>query len=503
MKKNLFRGICLILSMVTLIMLFGCELPSQGNTPGTEGGGEDHLSIRPAVYITTPKDYVKFVRQDTSAAKVYDKSQLDESKGYVVTIDPNTTYQVVEGWGCAITESSAINLLDMPEETRNAVMKALFSEDDGIGLNLIRLPNGISDFSVDSNFSYAPVEGDLELEHFTLGKHKEMIVPLVLQAKQLINNDEDFKVFLASWTAPLWMKTIPEFHSSNRSTLKREYYKLFANYLVKSIQAYEAEGIPIFSISPQNEFTGVHGIAAMYMSVDNMATLINFYLKPALDDAGLDTKILAWDFNSFDDSTAIIGQTYQNIGVVGYHAYSGAFDLFKKNQELFPNLPFYVTEAAGMKQAPQSRFFRQMRWINDSMRVGSSGHILWNIVLDEEGGPALIDDKGQSVNTIGVGMLEWNRQEKKVAYLEDFYALAHFSKFVRPGAVRVDSTDLNETVGENVQNVVFKNENGAMTAVLTNNDASEHCFLLVIGDTVIECTVPGKSAATVTWKPNA
>lgn len=542
MKSNFKRLLCLVLCVLTLCSLVACAVddptPSSsenstvGTTketdPGTEGtsggdatepsgtdatepsgtdttepsGGTEEVAFTPAVYLTTPGEYIKFVRQSDDSYMVYSVSELDESNGLVVNVDLNTTYQTIEGWGASLTESACINLWKMPEATRNAVMTSLFDADEGIGMNILRQPLGISDFSVDATRDYVD-DYDETLESFSIAYDEENIIPLIKQAMEIADCGDDFKVFFCSWTAPLWMKTIPEYHSKNKSTLKREYYELFADYLVKAIQAYEDAGVPIYTITAQNEHTGVHGIAAMYMTTDNMATLYNMYLVPALEEAGLDTKILAWDFNYMSDSTALLSKINSIIGGVAYHAYSGsaASGLITSNAELYPNIPIYITEAAGMVQSASARFFRQMDWIMDTQRRGSSAHILWNIVLDENIGPALIDENGNSVNTIGVGMLEWNIAEQKVSYLEDFYALAHFSKFVRPGAVRVDSTDLS-AIDSAVQNVVYQNENGTITAVLMNNDAVAFTFKIVVDDYVIEYTLPGKSGATITWNPN-
>lgn len=506
--KRLKKVLCLVLAIVMALSVLGCsKAQNTDKSADPEGTTPDAQSVQitvngtPAAYLTVPGEFVKFDRRDDGDVKVYDISTLDRSQGVVVEIDPNKTHQEILGWGAAMTESSAINLLDMPEEMREQVMVSLFDEDQGIGLNILRQPNGISDFSTDPDFSYAPVRDDLTLEHFTLGKHEELIIPFLQQAKELVG-EEDFKVFLCSWTAPLWMKTIEEFHSLNQSTLKREYYQLFCDYLVKSIQAYEAHGIPIYCITDQNEPTATHAIAAMYMNTNDHATLINVYLKPTLEDAGLDTKIMCWDFNTGASGKTLLGNTINSVDMIGYHTYNNDFSEMKEVREMYPDVPLYITEAAGRTQSNAARFFRQMGWMMESQLIGSGAHILWNICLDEEYGPALLDENGESVNVMGIGMLEWNREEKTVAYLEDFYALAHFSKFVRPGAVRVESTDTRNDFKGLVANAVYRNKNGTMTAVICNENTQENTFKLVVGDKVIEQTVPAMATVTVTWDAN-
>ena len=506
--KNIKRLLCLMLAVVLAVCSFGCtpaDHQKATEPETTEAPVAQTLTAtingQPAAYMTIPGDFVKFDRQEDQTVKVYSVDELDRSTGVVIDVDAGTTYQQILGWGAAMTESSAINLLDMPEDLRNQVMVSLFDENEGIGLNILRQPNGISDFSTDPEFSYAPVRDDLTLEHFTLGKHEELIIPFLQQAKELVG-EEDFKVFLCSWTAPLWMKTIEEFHSLNQSTLKREYYQLFADYLVKSIQAYEAHGIPIYAITDQNEPTATHGIAAMYMNTDNHATMINVYLKPSLEKAGLDTKVMCWDFNTGASGQTLLGKTFSSIDAMCFHTYNDDFSEIQEVHEMFPDLPIYITEAAGRTQSNAARFFRQMDWLFKSQLIGSGAHILWNICLDEAYGPALVDDEGKSVNIMGIGMLEWNRQEKTVAYLEDFYALAHFSKFIRPGAVRVDSTDTRSNFKGLVANAVYRNENGTMTAVICNENTAENTFKLVVGDKVLEYTLPAMATVTLTWDGN-
>ena len=500
MNHLLKRILCISFAAVMLLCT-GCVAPENDDQTQERPKLSATVNGIPAAFLTVPDKYVKFVQQEEDAVKVYDVAQLDRDSGLVIDVDTSRTYQPIEGFGASLTESACINLWKMPEELRNQVMNTLFDPNKGIGLNILRQPIGISDFSIDPNRDFVD-DNDTTLESFSIAYDQELIIPLIKQAMQIADCGEDFKVFACSWTAPLWMKTIPEYHSKNQSTLKREYYGLFAKYLVKAIEAYEAEGIPVAYITGQNEPSGIHGIAAMYMTSDNMATLINMYLKPELDKAGLDTKIMCWDFNYTDGSTYTMGKTVGNVGGLAYHVYGGDFAVLENTHALFPDIPLYITEAAGKIQSNSACFFRQIMNMSKTIRAGSRAHILWNIVLDEDRGPALLDENGKSVNTIGVAMIEYNTQTQEVAYLMDYYALGHFSKFIRPGAVLVDSTDVAPEFNDNVTNVVCRNENGTMTAVLTNNDGEDHIFKLVVGDKVIEYTLGAKSAVTLTWDAN-
>ena len=159
--KYMIKILCCVLILAMLLPVAGCTT----NVPVTDDSASSEpeqvlmatVNGIPAVYLSVPGDFVKFDRQEDSSVKVYNVSELDDPTGVVINVDAGTTHQEILGWGAAMTESSAINLWDMPEELRNQVMVSLFDEDEGIGLNILRQPNGISDFSTDPEFSYAPV----------------------------------------------------------------------------------------------------------------------------------------------------------------------------------------------------------------------------------------------------------------------------------------------------------------------------------------------------------
>lgn len=498
--KKVKRALCVVFSAAMCASLCACS--TKTSSAGKTQNGQEVRSVTvngtPAVFLTKPKEMYKFVEQSEDAVKVYDKKKMDDKDGVVIYVDETQPLQTWMGFGASITESSAHNLYLLDEERRNAVMAKLFDEDDGIGLTICRQPIGISDFSLEVH-SYDDVEGDTNLEHFSIDCDKEKVIPLLKQAKKLAG--DDFKIFSLPWTPPLWMKTVPEFHTLNGSQLKREYYGVYADYLVKYIQAYGKEGLPIFALTPQNEISGQHGIPSCYYSSIDNATFVNQYLRPAMDKAGLDTKLLAWEFNWFDSAMDYTASTYDSIDAVSFHVYGGNISVQDEIHALFPDLPIYTTEGAGAKSAPGTGFLTYMKQMTNSLRHYSSTHLMWNIMLDENRGPFLEGD-GYDMNPVGTALIEYDKENDQVAYNEDFYALAHFSKFIRPGATVLTSTDTTEKWGKSVQNAVALNENGAAAVVLTNGDAEDHTFKIVVGKKVIEYTVPAKSGATITWDAN-
>ena len=165
---------------------------------------------------------------------------------------------------------------------------------------------------------------------------------------------------------------------------------------------------------------------------------------------------------------------------------------------MFPNLNIHITEAAGQKQGQNSQLFRQLKYFTESFRAGAKSWILWNICLDENLGPF----DPQFYNGHGIGLTEYNRTTGKLAYQMDFYALAHMSKFIQPGASVIESNDLSITSEETYYNLAALNKNGTATVIIGNQGGEAETFKIVICDKVIEYTLPSNSVATITWDAN-
>lgn len=451
----------------------------------------------PRAYLTTPKTNVKFVRQATDSVKVYAAGRLDRNSGIVIDIDAQKTYQTIEGFGASMTDTSAHNLYLLPEEVRDDVMDKCFDAQKGIGLTFLRQPIGPSDFSLEyTTYDDMPAgEEDYELAHFSIDQDRKQIIPLIKQAMKI---QPGLRVVASCWSPPLWMKTKPDFSTLNKAELRLECYDVFAQYLIAYVQAYEKEGIPIYAMTPQNEPTGVHGIPATYYSYTAMARLVNNHLRPAMDAAGIKTKLWCWDFNWFeDDAINYLSSMYDAVEGMAFHFYSGEPTVMGNIHELFPDMPIYITEAAGQVQSQNAQLFRQIKYITAGLRNHVSSWICWNIMLDQDLGPTC-----NNLNQHGVGLTELNTETKRVSYNMDYYALAHYSKFIHPGAVLVDSTDTGSASDGLYLNIVARNGNGTMTAVLGNQSAQAVTYKLVLGDQVIEYALPAQSVVTLTWDAN-
>ena len=228
-----------------------------------------------------------------------DKAQLTPvttgAENHTVVIDEEQTFQEMDGFGASFTDSAAYlihRVLDTRQ--RSELMTRLFDPSEGIGLSVLRQPMGASDYARDF-YSYNDMpegETDVELEQFSIAHDEEDIIPLLQEALRL---NPDVKLMGSPWSPPGWMKTSG---SMIGGELKPEYYSVYANYFVRYIQGYEANGLPIYAITPQNEALYSPGhYPGMLMLPEAQSDFIKNHLKPQFVKNGIDTKILCYDHN--------------------------------------------------------------------------------------------------------------------------------------------------------------------------------------------------------------
>lgn len=491
-----------ILAGVMILSLVACgtseEEKEAVNTPSDTEQTEESVAeyVFSDNYLAFVSDSeVKFVEQQ-DYAKIYDKSELEDG-GTVIEIDPSKTYQTIEGFGASLTDASAYLLLQMPKEELSKAMTRLFDNEEGIGLNIIRNPIGACDFSL-YYYTYDDMpagQEDWNLEHFDASEAQKQ-VDLVKKAMAV---NPDIKLMLSPWTAPPWMKTKGDYTGVDGGSLRRECYDVYADYLVKSVQIYENENIPVYAITPQNEMFLAAKWAGMTWDWENISAFINDDLRPALTEAGLSTKILNMDHNwsYWQEANRMMSATYNTADGVAYHWYNGEPEDMLNTYNYFPDKLIYVTEATNIKPSSSVTFFKVISAITRSLRSGANGYMMWNYALRPEGGPYLYETAANNI-----GILTCDVEAGEITYEGDFYALAHFSKYMDVGAVRVDSTDTGADTSNKLLNVVVLNPDGTMTAVIANSDKEDAVCKLVMGDQVMEVTVGGRDTVTLTWDAN-
>jgi O-glycosyl hydrolase len=413
-----------------------------------------------------------------------------------IKVDGNIKYQQIEGFGAALTDSSAWLINQLSTANRNTVMNNLFNPSTGIGLNLIRIPMGATDVNASGNYSYddLPVgQTDPTLAFFSVQHDQGYIIP---ELQQVLSINPAVKITTTAWSPPGWMKSSG---SMIGGTLLSGYESILANYYVKFIQAYASAGIPISYVTPQNEPMGTPTWPGMFLSAYQETAVVN-QMGSAFAANNITTSILAWDHNwdvpsypetIFNDSTA----SQYAIGT-GWHVYSGSpiYQTLVHND--YPSKKTFLTEATGgIWQANNNVALHDSlkTWIIDATRNYANGVMLWNIALDPNMGPLNSDTNGIPEMRPLV-TIDPNRGT--ATYNVDYYALAHASKFVKPGAYRIYSNTFGEG---SIDNVAFQNPDGTKVLIAHNSGTSAQTFVVADGTQMFSYNLPQNAGVTFTW----
>lgn len=481
------------------------------------------ISGTPMAFITSSPS-VAFQRVDGSKLKMYDTDKLDRNSGTVIDIVPDNTRQEIIGFGASITESAAYSLYQIPKAERDKVMERLFDSEKGIGLSFLRNTIGASDFALtgdlfdlnDTNAQGLPVgpytyddipEGqeDWKLEHFSIGRDKTMVIPLLKQALAL---NPEATVMATPWTAPPWMKTeythygyVTVDGEQRKAYLREDCYQVYADYFVKYIKAMEKEGIPIWAITPQNEpGTAIH-YPSMPMPLEQQIAFVRDYLSPTFRKNGLNTKILGLDNNwhTYADALTLLFNATDAFDGIAFHGYSSNGRVQSNIYSAFPEKLMVLTEESGMSRPFMSSALFHSSKIVSHLRNQGSGYILWNLALSNKKGPLTYQPQSKCDPLITVNYVNADNTEeyKGYGYTGEYYALAHYSKFIRPGARQVYSTDTAM-----LSNVACLNKDGTLACVLNNSTIKPITVKLVVGEKVVEYTVPANTIATLAWDAN-
>jgi len=403
-------------------------------------------------------------------------------------------FQAIDGFGASITDSSACLLRNKLSEAQfQKTMEQLFNREKGIGLTLLRQPMGSSDFTLE-DYTYddmPPGESDTELRHFSIEKDQRYIIP-VLRAALAIN--PRIKIMATPWSPPAWMKSND---SLVQGSLRPEDYGALARYFVKFVKAYEQAGVPIFGVTMQNEPLNLDAdYPSMVMSASEQAAFLGSALGPALRAAGIDTKIFIfdhnWDLIHYPIEVLADAKAAAHTSGIAIHCYGGNAAAQSELSERFPNLPIWLTECSGGAWQRGNLLDEQVRLIIDSTRNWSSSVILWNMALDQNHEPHL----GGCKNCRGVITVKTADGAGEAVPTVDFTALAHVSKFVLPGARRVESNTFGHG---SLEDVAFRNPDGSLVLLVLNSGSKPVTFNVGWNQKYAVYTLAGNSAATFTW----
>lgn len=466
-KKNLLSGI--VLPLVAAAMLTGCASGKKSANAG--------------LWITMPDQSVVFQKQS--------KSSTNQSKGdnLKLTINTGTTYQEMDGFGYTINGGSAKHITNMSTPARAKLLQELFGTGtNDIGVSYIRLSVGASDLD-EKVFSYndLPVgETDINIEKFDLGYDKLYLIPVL---KQILKINPSIKILGSPWSPPVWMKTNGD---TRGGSLKPEYYTAYAKYLVKYVQAMKKEGIVIDALTVQNEPLHPGNNPSLLMVAEDQKIFVRDHLGPIFEKNGIKTKIIIYDHNADrpDYPITILNdkEAAKYIDGSAFHLYGGTIDAISQVHEAHPDKNLYFTEQ--WVGAP-GNFANELTWHTENLIIGAPRNwcktvLEWNLAADENQQPHT--DRGGCDRCLGAVTIKGDEVTREPAY----YIIAHASKFVRPGSVRVESNLI-----DGLPNVAYKTPDGGITAIIQNTSKEDKTIDVNAGSKTTTITLKAGAIATL------
>jgi glucosylceramidase len=380
----------------------------------------------------------------------------------------------------------------MDPARRDALLHNLFTnQGDGIGVSYLRLTIGSSDMNA-SVYSYddlAPNTTDPTLAHFSLEPDKADVLPVL---HQILAIDPKIKTLASPWSAPLWMKTNG---AAKGGVLEPKYFAAYAAYLTKYIEGMKAEGIPIDTLTIQNEPLNENNTPSMLMLSPEQDVFIKDNLGPDFRRAGIKTGIVLYDHNLdhplYPLSILQDPAAAQYVAGSGFHLYGGTVDAMTQVHNAFPNKNIYFTEQMVTDRDPNGPLNLShpvAHVVIGATRNWAKVVLLWNLAADPNNGPHT-PNGGCPVCT-GAITIDGDTVTRNVAY----YTIAQFSKFVPPGSVRIDSNTL-----DTLPNVAFRTPDGKKVLVVSNITDTPQTFDVRTGPKSFTSTLPPGNVGTYVW----
>ncbi len=443
------------------------------------------LSTYNSTYLLSPQSSVQF---GTSPAGT---NQL--------IIDETQQFQTIEGFGASFTDASAYDLevVETPSLLSQTLSDLFTTTGNGIGLNFMRTPIGASDMARSIyTFDDEPTgTTDINLNNFSIAHDQAYIIPLIKAAKAL---NPSMKLLASPWSPPAWMKIGT---SIEGGTLNPSYYTPFANYLVKYLQAYSAAGITYNYLTVQNEpLNNATGLPSMGMDEPTQLTVIRDYTLPAMNAAGLTTGIMLYDHNwdtpSYPASLLTDPTLLASSTIVGtaWHGYSGPPGAQLGVQNQYPTKGQWETEHSGGTFVG-NQFISDFNEITLVMRSAGKSYVKWNLALDQNSGPN-INSLGSSYAGCGdcSALIQVNSNTGVPTKQIEYYTMGQYSKFIKPGAIRVYSSNTPVVVSS-----AYINPDGTRVLVAFNNSFASTTFQVQWGTQNFTYSLTAYAAATFVW----
>jgi len=465
---------------------------------------------------------------ETSATGNKLKKRSDFSPGNisgVIQLLPDRKFQTILGFGGSFTEASASLMNKISKKNRDLILDAYFGEN-GARYSLTRTHINSCDFSL-GQYSYAPVADDTELKHFSVEPDKDDIIPMIKDAMSV--SKEGFKIISSPWTAPPWMKDNNDWRGGK---LLPKYYETWALYFAKYIEAYKAEGIDIWGVTVENEPLGNDkNWESMHYTPQEMTDFVKNYLGKKLNSDGLQVKILGYDQNRGEELEKWADVMFENEASSRYfdgtaiHWYASTYDIFAKSlqhtHKAAPGKFIIQTEACVDAEIPKwkddkwywskeatdwgwdwatekdkylhPKYVPVFRYANDiigCMNNWVNGWIDWNMVLDKQGGPNWF--KNWCVAPVIV-----DPENDEVYFTPLYNVMEHFSKFIRPRAVRIRFKNSDDQL----MVTAAQNPDGTIAVVILNQTTMPKSLTIKLHNKVTKIDINGEALQTVMIYP--
>jgi len=409
------------------------------------------------------------------------------SAGNAIVLSPEKKFQDILGFGAAFTDAACFSFNRLEPSIRQKLLHELFHPSE-MGLSVCRICMGSSDYSTKA-YSYDDGEPDPDLKRFSIEHDREYILPMLREARQA---NPDLFLFASPWSPPGWMKAGG---SLLGGSMRRKYLPSYAQYFLKFLQAYDAAGVPVQAVTPQNEVdTDQDGkMPACIWAQEYEIEFVGRYLGPLLEQNKVTTKIWILDHNYNLWGRAVASLDNPDLAkycnAIAWHGYVGTPEMMSRAHEAHPDAEMYWTEGGPDYTSPDylTDWAKWGKTFTDVLRNWCRGITGWNLALDEQGRPNIGPFPCGGVVTI-------HSQTRDVTRSGQYWAFTHFSRAIRRGARRFDS----EGTLADVSHVGFENPDGRRVVLVTNVGASRR-IALRMGNSQCDVTLEAGSLTTLWW----
>ena len=444
------------------------------------------------VYLTAEKTTDRLTKKEPVTFK--ERAQPVETFPSII-IDYTKTFQTFIGIGGALTDASAETFYKLPKDKQDEIITAYFDADKGIGYTFGRTHINSCDFSSES---YAYVDSpDTTLSKYSIAHDLKFRIPFIKAA--LAKAGSSLTLFASPWSPPAWMKTNKDMLHGGK--LLPEYYKTWADYYVKFFEAYKKEGINFWGLTVQNEPLATQTWESCIYTAEDERNFVRDYLGPRLASSEFkDLKIMVWDHNRdiiFHRAKTIYEDPEASKYVWGtaFHWYMGDhYENIQRVHEAFPDKGLVFSEGCGYPFSWEN--VKDWKWgekyaeamIHDFNNY-TAAWTDWNILLDEEGGP-------NHVGNFCLAPVIGDTRDGSVHYMNSFYYIGHFSKFIRPGAKRISCS----STSDDLEATAFINTDGKIAVVVLNKTGDDRDFSIwvdgkaakisTLAHSIVTCIIP-------------